>query len=215
MDLGSDESFPTKNFIVRFLFQNQPFHLVPFGFQLGSISTSFVDSRMVSYHFSLCLALTLSSRTVRAWNLSRATFLSSSAASFLTSAVILASDPEASCAATPRYIDSELDMNYGDGPRTRGMLVRRFTGDSTPYQFPVTPVSLVKPWPEEPPFEPRDFSREDEIDDGAFYSVPRLVNHIDEPAVASLTQYYRNTIKPKSDILDICSSCVSHYPVEF
>jgi Methyltransferase domain len=170
---------------------------------------------MISHRFGFCLALTLSTRTVRAWNLSRATFLSSSAASFLTSAVMIASDPEASCAATPRYIDSELDMNYGDGPRTRGMLVRRFTGDSTPYQFPVTPVTLVKTWPEESPFEPSDFSREDEIDDGAFYSVPRLVYHIDEPAVASLTQYYRNNIKPKSNVLDICSSWVSHYPVEF
>ena len=39
--------------------------------------------------------------------------------------------------------------------------------------------------------------------------------HIDEPAVASLTQYYRNSIDPKSDILDICSSWVSHYPLEF
>lgn len=95
------------------------------------------------------------------------------------------------------------------------MLVRRFTGDSTPYQFPVTPVRLVKEWPEEPPFSPEDFFRADEIDDGSFYTVPRLVYHIDEPAVASLSQYYRNNIPAGSSILDICSSWVSHYPLEF
>jgi Methyltransferase domain len=173
---------------------------------------------MLSRRLGLCLALSLSSRATDGYSFSRAKFLSSSAASFLTSAIVMSSNPDASCAATPRYVDSEIDMAYGDKngvPRTRGMLVRRFTGDSTPYQFPVTPVRLTKQWPEEPPFEPKDFSREDDNDDGAFYTVPRLVYHIDEPAVASLTQYYRKNIKPKSKILDICSSWVSHYPVEF
>jgi hypothetical protein len=105
---------------------------------------------------------------------------------------------------------------YVDGnPRTRGMLVRRFTGDSTPYEFPVKPVSLVQTWPEKAPFKPEDFFRSDQGADTSFYAVPKLVYHIDEPAVASLTQYYRNTIKDGSDVLDICSSWVSHYPLEF
>jgi SAM-dependent methyltransferase len=159
--------------------------------------------------------------------LSRSRFLSSSAAAFLTSAAVLALDPSpcpaimdvANSNSNPRYVDRELEMKYaedGDGnPRTRGMLVRRITGDSTPYSFPVKPVSLVKEWPEEPPFKPEDFFRADEIDDGSFYAVPRLVYHIDEPAVAALTQYYRKNIAAKSDILDICSSWVSHYPLEF
>jgi SAM-dependent methyltransferase len=95
------------------------------------------------------------------------------------------------------------------------MLVRRFTGDSTPYTFPVKPVSFVQGWPAEPQFRPEDFFRADQSDDTWFYAVPKLVYHIDEPAVASLTQYYRNNIKPQSDILDICSSWVSHYPLEF
>jgi hypothetical protein len=155
---------------------------------------------------------------------SRSRFLSSSAAAFFTSGAVLASDPEA-CSAmqqnnnNPRYIDQDLEMKYGEdkqgNPRTRGMLVRRFTGDSTPYQFPVSPVRLVKEWPEEPPFEAQDFFRADEIDDGSFYAVPRLVYHIDEPAVAALTQYYRKNIPAGSTVLDICSSWVSHYPLEF
>ena len=153
----------------------------------------------------------------------RARFLSSTAASFFTSAIVMATDP-ASCLAkvgnnNPRYIDKELEMQYespsNNNPRTRGMLVRRFTGDSTPYQFPVTPIRLVTTWPTDPPFTARDFERDDENDDAAFYSIPRLVYHIDEPAVAALTQYYRNSIAPNSEILDICSSWVSHYPLEF
>ena len=121
--------------------------------------------------------------------------------------------------ANPRYIERELEMKYaedGEGnPRSRGMLVRRFTGDSTPYSFPVKPVILVKEWPDDPPFSPEDFFRADQNDDASFYAVPRLVYHIDEPAVAALTQYYRKNIPAKSDILDICSSWVSHYPLEF
>lgn len=89
------------------------------------------------------------------------------------------------------------------------------TGDSTPFEFSVKPVKLVKQWPETSPFKPEDFFRSDQNDDGWFYKVPKLVYHIDEPAVAALTQYYRNNIPKKSDILDICSSWVSHYPLEF
>jgi len=38
---------------------------------------------------------------------------------------------------------------------------------------------------------------------------------VDPGAVAALTHYYATTIKPGSDILDICSSWVSHYPEDF
>ena len=106
----------------------------------------------------------------------------------------------------PRYIEKELQMEYGEdkngNPRTRGMFVRRLTGDSTPYKFPVKPIRLVKEWPEgDPPFKAEDFFRADEGNDSSFYTVPRLVYHIDEPAVASLTQYYRNNIPKGSKIL--------------
>lgn len=170
-----------------------------------------------------CLLTTSRTYALTSPLVSRSRFLSSTAAAFFTSAAVLATDP-ASCDAkmggtrNPRYIDEEIQMQYdgpADNPRTRGMLVRRYTGDSTPYQFPVSPVRLVTPWPEKAPFEPRDFERDDEMDDQAFYTIPRLVYHIDEPAVASLTQYYRKNIKEGSEILDICSSWVSHYPLEF
>lgn len=71
-------------------------------------------------------------------------------------------------------------------------------------------------WPEKWPFRPEDFLRYDEADDGAFYSVPRFVYHIDDGAVAALTNYYAEVFPPSGGddvaILDICSSWVSHYP---
>ena len=72
---------------------------------------------------------------------------------------------------------------------------------------------LVKPkWPEEPFYRPGDFSREDESSDGGFYSQPRLVYHIDEPAVRALSDYYAVTFPGQPEVLDICSSWVSHFP---
>lgn len=49
--------------------------------------------------------------------------------------------------------------------------IRRFTGDSTPFSFPQTPVRLLREWPEEEPFGEDNFSRMDESDDGSFYGV--------------------------------------------
>lgn len=118
----------------------------------------------------------------------------------------------------PSLLSSSSYMSYihVDGnPRYRGVLVRRFTGDNTPYSFPIRPIRLMKTWPEKPTFSPEDFYRADQQDDGSFYAVPRFVYHIDEPAVSALVQYYRTSIPPKSRILDICSSWVSHYPLEF
>ena len=65
-----------------------------------------------------------------------------------------------------------------------------------------------------------DFSRQDENDDSEFYQYERLVHHIDESARKSLTDFYEYTINNELsrlsvsslDILDICSSWVTHYP---
>lgn len=122
-------------------------------------------------------------------------------------------------ANTPRYIEENLAMTYGQdkngNPLSKGILVRRWTGDSTPFEFPIKPYEFTKKWPADWPFRETDFIRSDGNDDVWFYEVPRLVYHTDEPAVASLTQYYRSSIPARSDILDICSSWVSHYPQEF
>jgi len=67
-------------------------------------------------------------------------------------------------------------------------------------------------WPEKWPFFPEDFARQDESSDGYFYQSERLVFHIDDPAVAALTAYYKRTFTENANVLDICSSWVSHFP---
>lgn len=67
-------------------------------------------------------------------------------------------------------------------------------------------------WPEKWPFKPADFARQDESDDEVFYSQERLVHHIDDGARAALTKYYKSQFFEGADVLDICSSWVSHYP---
>ncbi|MEM7541939.1 MAG: methyltransferase domain-containing protein [Pseudomonadota bacterium] len=63
---------------------------------------------------------------------------------------------------------------------------------------------------------PQLFERMDDSDDGLFYTMPRLVNHIDEATIAALTQYYSEVLNAGDDVLDLMSSWVSHLPaVEF
>ena len=59
---------------------------------------------------------------------------------------------------------------------------------------------------------PEYFRRVDETDDAVFYSQPRIVKHIDEPACTALTEYFRKMLPPNGEILDLMSSCVSHLP---
>eukprot|EP00980_Cylindrotheca_fusiformis_P029723 scaffold23789_cov196-Cylindrotheca_fusiformis.AAC.3 len=70
-------------------------------------------------------------------------------------------------------------------------------------------------WPEEWPYSPHDFARTDESDDALFYDSPRLCYHIDDAAVSALTKYYAEALEDGDDVLDICSSWVSHYPKDF
>ncbi len=56
------------------------------------------------------------------------------------------------------------------------------------------------------------FAKQDAGDDLAFYEPPRLVTHIDEGAVAALTDRYRDLLPPGGAVLDLMSSWVSHLP---
>lgn len=76
-------------------------------------------------------------------------------------------------------------------------------------------------WPEEWPFSANDLRRQDEMDDSTFYSVPRFCYHVDDRAVAALTEYYAREFPKiaeamggddKPAVLDICASHVSHFP---
>ena len=58
------------------------------------------------------------------------------------------------------------------------------------------------------------FRRYDETPDEEFYRAPRLVTHIDDRAIAAVTQLYREHFPPNGAILDLMSSWVSHLPPE-
>jgi SAM-dependent methyltransferase len=68
--------------------------------------------------------------------------------------------------------------------------------------------------PDFPELPPGAFAKEDGSDDACFYGAPRLVTHIDEAAIAALTDFYRQTLPPGGTILDLMSSWVSHLPAE-
>ncbi|KAK4522849.1 hypothetical protein GAYE_PCTG30G0739 [Galdieria yellowstonensis] len=70
-------------------------------------------------------------------------------------------------------------------------------------------------YPDTWPYTEEDFSRLDESNDQLFYSQPRLVYHIDEFAIRALTKFYKNNFVPGADILDVCSSWVSHFPEDY
>jgi SAM-dependent methyltransferase len=58
------------------------------------------------------------------------------------------------------------------------------------------------------------FRRTDETPDEEFYRTPRLVTHIDDHAIAAVTQLYRELFPPDGEILDLMSSWISHLPPE-
>ena len=70
-------------------------------------------------------------------------------------------------------------------------------------------------WPAEWPYTEQDLSRMDESVDTVFYESPRLVYHIDDAAVTALTDFYGKNFKEGEDVLDICSSWVSHFPTDW
>lgn len=60
----------------------------------------------------------------------------------------------------------------------------------------------------------RAFRRQDESPDEEFYRTPRLVTHIDDQAIAAVTQLYREYLPESGALLDLMSSWISHLPNE-
>ncbi|HWA60267.1 MAG TPA: methyltransferase domain-containing protein [Caulobacteraceae bacterium] len=58
------------------------------------------------------------------------------------------------------------------------------------------------------------FAKEDPDDDAAFYADARLETHIDDAAIAALTDLYRRRLPAGGVILDLMSSWISHMPPE-
>lgn len=66
----------------------------------------------------------------------------------------------------------------------------------------------------ENPLRPEHFERIDESDDSAFYGEPKLVTHIDDAAIESLSRFYGELIPRSAAVLDLMTSWVSHLPPE-
>ena len=64
------------------------------------------------------------------------------------------------------------------------------------------------------PLPEETFERYDETPDEEFYKTPRFVTHIDDRAIAAVTQQYRELFPPGGEILDLMSSWISHLPPE-
>jgi SAM-dependent methyltransferase len=62
--------------------------------------------------------------------------------------------------------------------------------------------------------QPEQRQKLDSSNDLDFYSVPRLVTHVDEGFIARLTNLYRERLTPNTSIFDMMSSWVSHLPAE-
>jgi SAM-dependent methyltransferase len=58
------------------------------------------------------------------------------------------------------------------------------------------------------------FRRYDETSDTMFYQLPRFVTHIDDHAIAAVTQLYRDLFPANGCVLDLMSSWLSHLPPE-
>ncbi len=65
-----------------------------------------------------------------------------------------------------------------------------------------------------PGLPPAAFDKADPSPDADFYAFPRFVTHIDEGAIAAVTDAYRAALPAGGVILDLMSSWVSHLPDE-
>jgi ubiquinone/menaquinone biosynthesis C-methylase UbiE len=66
------------------------------------------------------------------------------------------------------------------------------------------------------PYVASDLNRIDNSDDSAFYNAPRFVTHIEDSAISSLADFYKQEFTALdlefADVLDLCSSWISHLP---
>jgi SAM-dependent methyltransferase len=63
-------------------------------------------------------------------------------------------------------------------------------------------------------WDKRLFEKQDRTSDASFYALSRKVVHIDEAAIAAVTELYREVLPAGSSLLDLMSSWRSHLPSE-
>ena len=105
-------------------------------------------------------------------------------------------------------------------PGSSAFLPSRVPGFRMPFALSLKSIAekvLEAPkWPPAWPYnDAEDFAVMDPSEDEIFYDQPRLVYHIDDACVSALTDQYAKLLKDGDDVLDICSSWVSHFPKDF
>lgn len=63
-----------------------------------------------------------------------------------------------------------------------------------------------------PELPPDAFAKRDAAPDARFYAAPRFVAHIDDRAIAAVTDLYRQRLSSGGRLLDLMSSWISHLP---
>ena len=61
-------------------------------------------------------------------------------------------------------------------------------------------------------FPPEFFQREDDSNDAEFYTMPRLVVHIDDGAIVAVGRLFQQLIPENAEVLDLMSSWRTHWP---
>lgn len=127
--------------------------------------------------------------------------------------------PASSTVAGDREVVTTIEVVAVKGKPPVKVTRPRLTGAGDPAwtfgQRDISSAIYAEPFPAKFPYAAADFKRLDEAPDTEFYKFPKLVYHIDEGAVSALTRYYDAQIPDGSDVLDICSSWVSHFPRDF
>ena len=63
-------------------------------------------------------------------------------------------------------------------------------------------------------FPPEFFQRDDDSNDAEFYTMPRLVVHIDDGAIVAVGRLFQQLIPENAEVLDLMSSWRTHWPDE-
>jgi len=109
---------------------------------------------------------------------------------------------------SPQYLKlvgrcgSENDgiLTSGVSPKRKGLVMEKKAVRALfPADLPKDIAQVVTPqttWPTDFPFPAGFFLRKDETKDSEFYAQPRInIHHIDDPAIAALTNYYASVVQ--------------------
>ena len=96
-----------------------------------------------------------------------------------------------------------IDKPFDRGGKCKQMLETITEGPGMQSRYNGKPTEFLTP---------DAFVRGDQTNDARFYEKPRLVNHIDDRAIATISGLYGQVLTPEMRVLDLMSSWRSHVP---